>query len=72
MFSSLRRTLVGAQPSEEDLLRRAMGQLYSNAAARERISQRLRGYDIENMNENDIYNVIRDVLYQMRLDTYPA
>jgi SOS response regulatory protein OraA/RecX len=51
---------------EEELLQRAMGQLYYNDKAREQIRRRLRGRDISEMDEADIYELVNEVISNMR------
>ena len=51
---------------EEELLQRAMGQLYYNERAREQIRRRLRGRDIAEMDDADIYALVDEVLSNMR------
>ena len=50
----------------EDILRRAMGQLYMNHQARELLRQRLNGRNIENMDDEDIYMLVRDVIRDLQ------
>jgi hypothetical protein len=65
MFKNLKRRM-SSHRNEEELLRRAMGQLYLNQAAREMLSQRLRGRDISDMSEAQIYALVREVINDMR------
>lgn len=50
----------------EDVLRRAMGQLYMNDRAREFLRQRLNGRRLEMMNDEDIYTLVRDVIRDLQ------
>ena len=51
---------------EEELLQRAMGTLYYNDKAREQIRRRLRGRDISEMSEAEIYSLVNDVIRSMQ------
>jgi len=55
-----------SRPTEEELLRRAMGQLYDNTRAREHIRRQLRGRDVSSMSEAEIYALVREVISDMR------
>lgn len=61
MIQSLRAKFT-PQHNEEELLRRAMGHFYLNRKAREQLKRRLRGYNISQMSEAEIYAVVRDVI----------
>lgn len=56
------RKLVPSQRDTETLLRRAMGQLYGNNQARDLMRRRLNGRSIENMSDDEIYNIVQDVI----------
>ncbi|MBK9945555.1 MAG: hypothetical protein IPP13_28525 [Kouleothrix sp.] len=60
------RAKFSPQYDEEELLRRAMGHLYLNKKAREQLKRRLRGYNISEMSEAQIYAVVRDVIETLR------
>ncbi len=50
----------------EDVLRRAMGQLYMNDTARNFLRQRLAGRNIETMSDEEIYTLVRDVVRDLQ------
>ena len=63
MFKLFRKN---SERDEEELLQRAMGQLYYDERAREQIRRRLRGRDISEMDDADIYELVNEVLRNMR------
>jgi hypothetical protein len=60
------KLLKGNRQNEEALLRRAMGQLYSNRSAREMLREQLKGRDISDMREEDIYAMVRDIVRRLQ------
>lgn len=55
-------------PETDDVLRRVMGQLYTNAKARELLTRRLQGVKLRNMRDEEVYALLNEVVRDLRLE----